>query len=217
MNAPHQKWLSGFRILMLSLLFATQAKASLYWEGDFHLNSMTRAGNYFQQSAADKTAMGFGVAFGIFLPVTSERRFFHFELGLLDRLTKSSTSGANSSPLAMNTLNVGMRFEFWRFFVGGGYGFFNMVSKSGSGTSGLRAYSGASSYYFEGGVIWRVIPEFQIVLDGSAEFGKISSGISPAPSLNYGLAFRFPFNPKEGGSSKSVQFDGFRYPFGFMK
>ena len=79
-------------------------------------------------------------------------------------------------------------------------------------------YSGAFSYYAEGGLIWRVVPEFQICLSATMEYGRPPSGnVSPNPAMEYGLRFRFPLDPKEFGAASGVEWDGFRYPFGIMR
>ena len=177
---------------------------------------MSSGANYFQQPAASSTKTGFGMNGSFYYPVIFPRDAIHVDIGIQDRLTSSSIAGTGS-PLAMNTLNLGVRLEFWRFYVGAGYGVWDFVSTPGNGVASLRSYAGVHSYFTEGGVIWRVIPEFQIAAGVGLEFGTPSGGTSPAPSIDYGLHFRFPLFPGDEAKSKTVKFDGFRYPFGFMK
>ena len=126
----------------------------------------------------------------------------------------------NSSPqmdLAMTSTNIAMRFELYRFYVGGGYSPINLASTSGP--LKLHTNSNVTSFFLEGGLIWRVVPELQIVLTYAREYGIIPGGgaHSPTPGTEYGLRFRFPLSPYASVGDASGKFDGFRYPFGFMK
>ena len=110
----------------------------------------------------------------------------------------------------MFTPNIAARFEFWRFYVGGGYAPKVLID--------FKPYQGSTAYFMEGGLIWKVIPEFQIAATIALEYGiPASGGVSPSPSTEYGLRFRFPLNPNDYSGGKGVNFDGFRYPFGIMK
>jgi hypothetical protein len=131
----------------------------------------------------------------------------HLDLGLHNRLNFVSGSGA--SPMVF-TPNLAARIEFWRFFAGAGYAPKVLVD--------MKPKNGASSYFFEGGVIWRVVPEFQICASALLEYGTSVAGTaSPVGATEFGLRFRFPLSPKEYASSGGVDFDGYRYPFGIMR
>ncbi len=115
--------------------------------------------------------------------------------------------------LAMLSTNIAMRFEFYRFYVGGGYAPFTLAGTSGP--TSFHTNPTATTYFLEGGVIWRVVPELQIVATYAMEYGI--SPKSPSPGTEYGLRFRFPISPYASAQDASGKFDGFRYPFGFMK
>jgi hypothetical protein len=203
-------------ILLFSLFSGSFAYATgPYIEAGTSLGRMSGAGKYFQDSNADSTGSGFLGSFSLYFPVTSDRNFFHFDLGVQTRLATNSTTSGES--LAMASINIAARLEISRFFVGGGYAPLDFVSKSGGGLTSLHSYASTHSYFLEGGVIWRVIPELQIAAAYGLEFGLPSGGRSPSPASEYGLRFRFPLSPKEGGGKRGVDFDGFRYPFGVMK
>jgi hypothetical protein len=129
-----------------------------------------------------------------------------------------TTSGSSDGqPLALASVDPAIRLEISRFYLGAGYTPLNFVSKAGSGLSSLHIASSTSSYFLEVGGIWRVTPEFQIVATVAREYGlPPAGGTSPSPISEYGLRFRFPLNPVENAHG-GVDFDGFRYPFGFMK
>jgi hypothetical protein len=190
--------------------FPNETKASLYIEAGTSYGTMANGGSFFQNSAAQSSTSGFLGSLSLYVPVTKERNFFHFELGLQNRLLTAGNS------LAMATNEIGARLQISRFYVGGGYSPLTYVSNSG--VMSLHINPDTHAYFMEAGAIWRVIPEFQIVLTYSREYGVTSGGgQSPAPVAEYGLRFRFPLNPSDTSHGSAVDFDGFRYPFGFMK
>ncbi len=205
-----------FLFQIASLFLGAEALAGPYFDAGFGLESMSSGANYFQQPAADKASGGFAASYGFYIPTFFRRNSFHIDLGITDRLTTASISSTGGS-LAMNTVNLAVRVEFWRIYVGGGYGVYDMVSRPDSGVTSLHGYPGTHSYFMEAGLIWRVIPELQIAGGVSLEYGLPTGGTSPSPSIDYGLHFRFPFSATEDAKSRGVDFDGFRYPFGFMK
>lgn len=208
--------ISYLAYLALSFAWISSAQASLYVEVGTSIGTMGNAQTYFSQSAASASNTGFLTSISIYAPVTSEKRFLHLELGVQNRFFTASTQ-ANAQPLALGTTEVGARLQVSRFYAGGGYAPIAYVSKSGSGFTSLHVNSGASAYFFEGGLIWRVIPEFQIALTYARETLKTSSGVTNPTNTEYGLRFRFPFDPSAEAKAKGASFDGFRYPFGFMK
>ncbi len=211
MRLPIPGTLRALSLLLLAL--PSGAKASLYFEGGTAIGSFKNASGFFGQSVASGTS--FVGSFSAYVPVTREQNFMHFDLGLQTRMsTATSTSG---TALAMGSAHLGARIEIWRFYAGAGYSPITFVSNKGSGLLGMHTNPGTSSYFMEGGAIWRVIPELQIVAAMALEYGSGSSGLSPSPLMEYGLRFRFPLNPKESGGVSESRFDGFRYPFGFMK
>jgi hypothetical protein len=200
-------------ILFVSLLLTGSARANSYIEGGVATGTMKNAGNFFSQSSVGSTGLGFIGSLSVYKPFTSERHFYHLEFGIQNRFTTATDTNTKKS-LAMFTPNLALRLEFFRFYVGGGYA--PLVFGSASGATSLHTIQSAHSDFIEGGVIWRVIPELQISAGAALEFGSPKgSGTSPTIT-EYGLRFRFPFNPKDN-SKKSVQYDGFRYPFGVMK
>jgi hypothetical protein len=198
-------------ILVTSLLLHCEtARANLYFEFGTGIGSFRNANSFFGTSVSSKS--GFSGNLSAYTPVLGARSFARIDLGIQTRF--SSTESNSGSTLSFGSANIGLRAEIWRFYVGAGYSPINFVSEKGAGLLGLHTYPSNSSYFVEGGAIWRVIPEFQIVAALSLEYGTQGS---PSPITEYGLRFRFPLSPKEGGSSPDGSFDGFRYPFGIMK
>jgi hypothetical protein len=210
--------MTGPRFLSLffaTLLGITQAQASPYFEFGTSLGTMKNGDAFFNQANATSSGFGFIGNFNFYIPVTSMKNIFHLELGLQNRIMTVSNNASQS--FASAAPNLAARFEFWRFYVGAGYAPYTYVSKPGEGLMSLHSNPDAHSYFMEGGLIWRVIPEFQIAATYALEFGQPAGGGAQMTAMEYGLRFRFPISPKEVAGGKGVDFDGFRYPFGFMK
>jgi len=174
---------------------------------------MKNGDSFFHQPNATSSGFGFVGSLSFYYPVLSAGDVLDFDLGIQNRLTLTSN---DSHSFAMDNPHLSARIEFWRMYVGAGYAPYTFVSKPGEGITSLHTNPDQKSYFVEGGLIWRVIPEFQVAATYALEFGLPSGGgISPT-SAEYGLRFRFPLNPTELGRGGKVDYDG-RYPFGFMK
>jgi hypothetical protein len=178
---------------------------------------MANPGPFFEKDLGD-SKMGFVGSFSVYLPY-KPHKLFHFDFGLQNRLTTSSAQepGGTNNALMMFTPNIAVRAEFWRIFVGGGFSPLPYSNKPSGSFGTLRPMPKTTSYFIETGLIWRVIPEFQIVLVGAVEIASVNGTAAPNPSTEYGLRFRFPLNPNDYSGKTGVKFDGFRYPFGVMK
>jgi len=202
-----------------ALLFLSTEKAlawSTYIELGTSLGSLSNPGPYFGLPASTTTNKGFAGGLSFFCPITSPKNFFHFELGLQNRiylLSTAAAAGASSQNLSMMSTNLAARFEFSRFYVGAGYA--PLGWSSTNGPLSIKPATSNTSWFAEGGIIWRVVPELQIVAVFAEEFGL--SPRSPAPGTEYGFRFRFPLSPYSSPGDASSKFDGYRYPFGFMK
>jgi hypothetical protein len=201
---------------VLALAVAPVVNASPYIEAGTSYGTYSAGQSYFGNANASQGS-GFLGSLSLYFPVTSERAFAHLDLGLQNRFLSASDS--TGAPLAMGSSEIGARLEISRFYVGGAYAPITYVSKSGSGVTSLHPNSGVNAYLLEAGAIWRVVPELQICFDYSLEIGLLSGGggSSPSPVSELGIRFRFPLDPAEHQGGKGVDFDGFRYPFGFMK
>jgi hypothetical protein len=205
--------------LLLSLLYPSGSAfaAGSYFEGGTSIGSFSSADSFFGQSAAASTSGGFVGSLGLYFPLTRENALGHLQAGLQTRISTSTVSGT-TDPLAMGSMHLGLRLEIWRLYLGVGYSPLTWVSQPQKGITSLHLNSGYSAYMGEAGVIWRVIPELQIAACVGLEYGISTGGAqSPLPVTEYGLRFRFPFQPKEGSRAGGVEFDGFRYPFGVMR
>jgi hypothetical protein len=192
-------------LLSYILCIGGLAQASPYFEVGTSVGTLKNGDAFFNKSGSSSSGLGFIGSFNFYVPITSLKRMIHLDLGIQNRFTIASN--ANGDSFQMVTPNLALRIEIWRLYVGGGYA---PVAIGGN--------PGASAYFGEGGLIWKVIPEFQIAATAALEFGTPKAGgTSPNPIMEYGLRFRFPINPKEVAGGSGVDFDGFRYPFGFMK
>jgi hypothetical protein len=221
MHYHHEVRIPLFTLLGLLLMLVkphSTLAASAYGELGASFGKISTGDGYFGTSnSISSSNLGFCGSFNFYIPVTPSRYKVNLQLGLQNRLTLVS----NPSPkldLAMFTANMAFRVELSdRFYVGAGYGPFTL--KSTNGLLNLMNNNGATSYFYEAGAIWRVVPELQISVTYSLEYGSPANGgsRSPSPASEYGLRFRFPLFPYESGSGSASDYDGFRYPFGFMK
>lgn len=208
-------WIAGWMIWCW--MPHTAQATGAYYEAGTSLGGFAAADSFFNQPSAAATSGGFVGSLSVYVPVSRPNALGRLQAGLQTRISTSTTEGTNDA-LAMGSLHLGARLEIWRFYVGAGYSPWTWVSKPQQGVTSLHLNPGFSSYMAEAGLIWRVIPEFQIAACFGVEYGLGRSGIqSPLPVTEYGLRFRFPFNPKEGNTGEGVKFDGFRYPFGVMR
>jgi hypothetical protein len=76
----------------IAAFFAVNANASPYVEGGVSAGTLTNGQNYFGQSNASSTHLGYLGSLSFYVPVTSERRFFHFDLGLQNRILSASSN-----------------------------------------------------------------------------------------------------------------------------
>ncbi len=206
---------------MGAAIFLIQSPAlawNLYTEMGASAGKISGATDYFGLGASDDSSsnLGFMGSFSLYIQSSPNRFPVKLFLGLQNRIYFVSLD-TPSTTLTMDTLNLAARVEFWnRFYAGAGYA--PVTFKSTNGPMGLRNGGTATAYFFEGGLIWRVIPELQIALTYSMEYGLLANGVhSPSPATEYGLRFRFPIFPYESKNGAAGDFDGFRYPFGFMK
>jgi hypothetical protein len=191
-------------ILLLILAAIKVAHADPYIEAGTSIGNASNADAMAQRSLG-AVGTSFIGSLSLYFPVG--RGPVHFDLGMQNRFT--TLPGASGSAM-MFTPNVAARIEFWRVYIGGGYAPKVLVD--------FKPYQGSSAYFGEAGAIWRVVPELQICATIAMEYGMpASGGKSPSPSTEYGLRFRFPLNPKEAGSARGVDWDGYRYPFGIMR
>ena len=203
-------------LLALSILLSThEGIASPYFEAGAALGDVKNGDEFFNLPNSNSDSFGFVGSFSFYAPVTSLKHFWHLELGLQNRV--STFTNSDSKSFAMLSPNLSARLEFSRFYVGAGYAPITFASKGDSGISGLTRRTDAVSYFFEGGLIWRIIPEFQIAFTYALEYGAAFGPALNSRGSEYGLRFRFPLFPKELTKGSGADFDGFRYPFGVMK
>lgn len=130
----------------------------------------------------------------------------------------ASQAGTDTQEINLAVPVPMLRLEFWRFYVGAGLTPY--VWSRTSDTLGLdyfRLESGTLAGVLEAGLMWKILPDFSLNLEGSGLFVKSDrAGLSPKPVAALTLQFRFLFSigkpMKESGGNK---FDGWRYPFGF--
>ncbi|MCM0605308.1 MAG: hypothetical protein KA715_04400 [Xanthomonadaceae bacterium] len=120
-----------------------------------------------------------------------------------------------------------VRFEFFRFYFGGGIAPLAMYRVSTApGLDSLNAVTGGLPFFIEGGLEWKMIPDFHLIFGATAHGAVAGTGLAMFPSYEFSMQFRFLFNiggpsasSASTGASKSGpgKWDGWRYPFGIGK
>lgn len=207
--------LFGFCFLCLASIPAQAF--SPYLELGTSLGKLSSLDRFYNLGSSGTTSnLGFCGSFSFYIPVTPPKLLAHFDLGIQNRMYFLSTNSPQKDFTFAST-NISFRFEFYRFYVGAGYSPFAFGSTDGALKTKLNP--DFTSGFVEVGAIWRIVPELQIVATYAMEYGILHGGgtLSPSPAYEYGLRFRFPLNTQSYKDDVSNQFDGFRYPFGFMK
>ena len=87
---------------------------SSYIELGTSIGNLTSGGPAVGLPASTVTTKGFCGGLSFFVPVTSPKNFFHFELGLQNRMYfVADTTNKN---LGLLTTNLAVRFEFYRLY-----------------------------------------------------------------------------------------------------
>ena len=118
-----------------------------------------------------------------------------------------------------------VRIEFYRFYIGTGITPFAATRVSPApGIDSLIPVSGVLPFFLEGGLEWKMIPDFHLNLGATAHGALAGGAFTMFPSYEFSLQFRFLFSiggksaaearSSSGGAGK---FDGWRYPFGIGK
>ncbi len=207
------------RLLLLFLwasLGTPSAQAFLfapYVEFGLGSSKIKNGDTFFNLSGAHSPSTGLGENLSFYVPVTPLRFIGHLEVGLQNRIA----TGTAFTGQYLDTCNphFALRVEIWRFYAGGGYAPFTYSSTDG--ISHLTNNQLSQTYFTEFGAIWRVTPEFQITANLSNEYEIPKVPGNRMAISHYGIGFRFPLFPKESTGTAGRDFDGFRYPFGFMR
>ncbi|MDR3606601.1 MAG: hypothetical protein P4M08_04375 [Oligoflexia bacterium] len=164
------------------------------------------------------TSMGYNLNSSLFVNFSSGGPI-ELQLGLVQDYASANGSTTGNS-LSLLTVYPALRLQITRLYFTGGYTPWVWQSQ-GSGTSASAARAvGSSSVLAEAGLLWPITPEFSLGAFGNAQFVKNPDGNGPSPAMSAGVLMRFHFGyygDNSGGGHKSNEYDGFRYPFGFMR
>lgn len=135
-----------------------------------------------------------------------------FHLGVETRLT--TTSGSGNSYWLSGIYPI-FRVETRRFYVGGGASPFLFQRAGKSSTLVMQQLNGTLGFLGEFGLLWRVVPFFNLALEFSLEYGKGKGAAAPAPAAQATLQMRFYIGDAIApGNARKRKYDGWRYPFG---
>lgn len=214
-----------FLVIGLAITLPTTHAATFYIELGPGLSTITNSAAVFNNTfAGGSLAFSSNVIFaydsgGPLAP-------FSFHIGARGQWL-SGLSGTRFGNLV--ALYPMVRFEFFRFYIGAGMTPLAMFRVAPApGIDGLTPVSGGLPFFIEGGLEWKMIPDFHLILGAAAHGAYAATGITMFPSYEFSAQFRFLFNigggsagaassSANGSSSGPGKYDGWRYPFGIGK
>lgn len=202
-----------FTAFFLFLLNASPSHGSAtYIETGFGTGQISGGNGLYGSGTPKRTDFGFAQNATFAIAFGSANSFLQLHLGIQQRITSGSSSGMTYSLLSAYPL---IRLETPRMYFGFGASPF-VWKKSGTSSDFITGYSKVTSAvggFGEVGLLWRVVPFFNLALAGSAEAVSRSGQLSPSPALQIGLQLRFFLGDGMKSTGKK-KYDGWRYPFG---
>jgi len=199
-----------FLLSGLCALFAPlRSNAAFYVETGFGVGEL-RGIDKMYNSTAGSTGLGLASNLSLAATIGNPNSLVQLHLGLQQRLTQGGASGTSYSLMTTEPL---IRLETPRFYVGFGATPLVWTQKGSSLGTSFSPAKGAMAAYAEFGLLWRVVPFFNLALAGSLE-GVSKSGVNspfPVAQATFQMRFFFGEGNKGGGHRK---YDGWRYPFG---
>lgn len=195
-------------------VFTLQAKAAtFYLELGGGVDSFTHERVFFPE-LAESTGLGytFNGTIGAYLWGTPSA---NVQFGIKTLLYEAQNANQEINMIVPTPL---LRLELWRVYFG--IGATPFIWGRSSDTLGLEYFArhAGLAALGEAGLMWKILPDFSMNLEGSALFVKTDAGLSPRPLMALTLQLRFLFSIGDKmKSSSGQQFDGWRYPFGFGK
>jgi hypothetical protein len=181
--------------------------------------SQMRSGElFFGSDIPSVSAFGGNFNLGVYYNFTDMREPMAFQFGLHERYSSASTTNYFSihAPYAV------VRIQISRLYISGGVTPFLYKRVSDSpGIDHFEKSVSTISYFAELGLLWPVTQEFSLGGSASGQFIRSSSiaAFSPKPIVDLVFSMRFYFGHSAGGGGphSSVEWEGWRYPFGFRK
>lgn len=203
-------------ILVLGFLGVTRSAHAGMWYyelagGVTHFSEQ----DTFYDTTSGATSFGIALDNALFYGLGKDGAPVELQIGLQDRY--SSASSADGITYLYQALYPVVRLQLSKFYLAGGA---TPLLWKHAGTSGgitdMSYASGSVSFLGETGLLWSLTPTFSVGLNIALQTASSSSELSPKPVADGTLSFRFYFGGHSGKGS-SNEFEGWRYPFGFIK
>lgn len=165
--------------------------------------------SYFNNGAGDNSTLGGSINVILAKSFSPDDATFQFHFGFRNQFDVSTS---NNVLIMTNTILPVVRFEFWRFFFGGGATPFVFANADGAG---FRIQERSIGLLGEAGVMWKVTQDFYFNIGATAHTIYRDGLLRPIVGAG-SVQLRFYFSHGEGssGGSSSDKYDGWRYPFG---
>ncbi len=189
----------------------------MYYEAELGVAQYRRGDAFFDTSTGGVTNFGPAFDLGLYFVLSTVGIEggppIEISAGLENRASLSSD--ANGDSLGFVAPYPEIRIQLSKAFGGIGVTPIELSQQQGA-----YHFKHALAYMGEVGLLWAVTPKFSLGAVGSAQVVSSAGTLSPAPILEAVALLRFYFGTAgNGGGSEngSVEFHGWRYPFGQIR
>lgn len=195
--------------------------AVFYTEVQTGLNQFATSDSLVQSTGAS-VKRGASLGLGLYYSLSGGSQAADLQFGLVARLNNGSQYPGNN--LSLFTPAAVVRIQLSRLFFGGGVAplVWRRVDPS-AGINHLDRVTSVISYYGEAGILWPVTSDFSLGLGADLQQNIGTGAAGSKLSYRAGALMRFYFSIGGGtgasgsGSKGSNEYQGWRYPFGFIK
>ena len=205
-----------FRVFLLTALSLTLPASTAWASGGFYIETGAGTGMffvgsaYFNNGATDNSSLGGSLNVILAKSFSPDDATFQFHFGIRNQFDVTTS---NDALLMTHTILPVIRFEFWRFYFGGGGTPFVFANADGGA---FQIQERSIGLLGEAGVMWKVTPDFYFNI-GATAHSIYRDGLL-RPIIGAGtIQLRFYFShgdPASSGGSSGKKYDGWRYPFG---
>lgn len=190
---------------------------SLYYEVEGGVSQVREASPFFGGGEAKTLAFGAAIDFGLFTGFTpkNKKNIFELQVGIQGHYVTATASGGAVSMLTPYPV---VRLQAARLFLTAGAS--PLVYKTTPASSSFTPSTGSIAVLGELGLLWPITPEFSLGLVAGGEAVSTGGTLSPKPAAELTILMRFYFKlfgiggDGNGSGRSSIEWNGWRYPFG---
>lgn len=203
-----------FFVLFLTVFIPSQVRAgAFYIELGAGAGQIWQGENVFGSSLGAKSPLSFAGEFSLIQNFSSSSSWLQIHIGAIARYQTLTTASQTITFMSASPL---LRLDTPRIYIGAGATPFVWQQDSAGAFLPIDEtwiYSG------QVGLLWRIVPFFNMALELNTEVFKTTAGMGPKPAWTGLFVMRFYFDEETGGGGGGRRgggggYDGWRYPFG---